>query len=139
MTLDSASGEPWRSSLRSVCLAEHHSRMEDHMDAFSFTHSAARGLPSTWGQRARVLIARGIANLAREIRIRRDLRLVSELDDAMLRDIGIARGGLEGAVRFGRATEQLFDVRTLRDMGITPGEIDSVVRNGVATRSGPRA
>jgi hypothetical protein len=35
-----------------------------------------------------------------------DLRIVSELDDAMLRNIGIARGGLE-AVRFGRATEQL--------------------------------
>ena len=105
MTLDGASGEPWHSSLHWVCLAEHLALMEDHMFASSFIGRVARGLPFTWGKRARELIARGTARLAREIRMRRDLRRLSGLDDAMLRDIGITRGGLEGAVRFGRATE----------------------------------
>jgi uncharacterized protein YjiS (DUF1127 family) len=40
--------------------------------------------------------------LLREIRIRRALRHVSTLDDAMLCDIGLSRGGLEEAVRHGR-------------------------------------
>jgi uncharacterized protein YjiS (DUF1127 family) len=40
--------------------------------------------------------------LLREIRIRRALRHVSTLDDAMLCDIGLSRGGVEEAVRHGR-------------------------------------
>jgi uncharacterized protein YjiS (DUF1127 family) len=39
---------------------------------------------------------------ARELRIRRDMRRLAELDDAMLRDIGIARTEIELAVRAGR-------------------------------------
>jgi uncharacterized protein YjiS (DUF1127 family) len=81
--------------------------MEDHMYVSSTTHPIARGLPLVWGQRALELIARGASSLAHEIRIRRDLRRLSGLDDAMLHDIGVARGELESAVRFGRAMEQL--------------------------------
>ncbi len=44
--------------------------------------------------------------IAHEARVRRDGRRLAEFSDHMLRDIGIARGGLESAVRFGRATEQ---------------------------------
>jgi hypothetical protein len=80
--------------------------MEDHMYAPLSTHPIARGLLRTWGQRALEVVARGVSRVAREIRIRRDLRRLSGLDDAMLRDIGLARGGLEGAVRCGRAMEQ---------------------------------
>ena len=40
--------------------------------------------------------------LAREVRIRRDMRRLAEFNDHMLRDIGIARADLEGAVRRGR-------------------------------------
>jgi len=48
----------------------------------------------------------GVRNLfsavMREIRIRRAMREVSALDDALLRDIGLGPGGIEDAVRCGR-------------------------------------
>jgi uncharacterized protein YjiS (DUF1127 family) len=40
--------------------------------------------------------------VARELRVRRDMRKLAEFDDFMLRDIGIARTDLEGSVRNGR-------------------------------------
>ena len=40
--------------------------------------------------------------VAREIRVRRDMRRLAELDDTMLRDIGITRTEIERAVRVGR-------------------------------------
>ncbi len=40
--------------------------------------------------------------VAREIRIRRDMRKLAELDDWMLRDIGLARTEIEPAARHGR-------------------------------------
>jgi uncharacterized protein YjiS (DUF1127 family) len=40
--------------------------------------------------------------IARELRVRRDMRRLAELDDTMLRDIGIARTEIERAVRVGR-------------------------------------
>ena len=40
--------------------------------------------------------------LLREIRIRRALRDVGTLDDNILCDIGLSRGGIEDAVRHGR-------------------------------------
>ena len=43
-----------------------------------------------------------MAALMREIEIRRALREVSTLDDAMLHDIDISPGGIEEAVRCGR-------------------------------------
>ncbi|QFU17583.1 DUF1127 domain-containing protein [Microvirga thermotolerans] len=48
------------------------------------------------------LLARIAAALAAEIRVRRDMRLLSGLGDAALHDIGLARGGIENAVRCGR-------------------------------------
>jgi uncharacterized protein YjiS (DUF1127 family) len=43
-----------------------------------------------------------VAALAEEIRVRRSLRQLSAFDDGMLRDIGVDRGSLEDAVRYGR-------------------------------------
>ena len=43
-----------------------------------------------------------IALIAREVRIRRDMRLLAEMDDAMLRDVGLDRTQIEPAVRHGR-------------------------------------
>lgn len=40
--------------------------------------------------------------VAREIRVRRDMRRLAEFDEHMLRDIGIGRSEIEGAVRYGR-------------------------------------
>ena len=42
------------------------------------------------------------AHAVREIRLRRDMRKLAELDDRMLRDIGLARGQIEPAARHGR-------------------------------------
>ncbi len=56
--------------------------------------SGAAGL-SRW-----VRLARRIAN---EYRIRRATREMRALDDRMLRDVGLDRGGLEHAARFARA------------------------------------
>jgi uncharacterized protein YjiS (DUF1127 family) len=39
--------------------------------------------------------------IVREVRVRRDMRRLAEFDDVMLRDIGIARADIEGAVRRG--------------------------------------
>ena len=61
--------------------------------------------PSTWLISAGETFLRGarelVALIARELRVRRDMRRLSELDDTMLRDIGIARSDIEGAVRRG--------------------------------------
>lgn len=46
--------------------------------------------------------ARTVMRIACEIRTRRDMRRLAEFDDHMLRDIGIARADIEGAVRRGR-------------------------------------
>jgi uncharacterized protein YjiS (DUF1127 family) len=43
-----------------------------------------------------------LAALAREWRLRRELRALESLDSRALQDIGLGRGGLEGAVRHGR-------------------------------------
>jgi uncharacterized protein YjiS (DUF1127 family) len=50
----------------------------------------------------RVDTAALIARLAHLARVRRDMRRLSDLDDHMLRDIGVSRSGIEPAVRFGR-------------------------------------
>ena len=44
-----------------------------------------------------------LSRLAREIRIRNDLRRLGAFDDAALSDIGVSRCGIEGAVRSGGA------------------------------------
>ena len=43
-----------------------------------------------------------LATLIHEIEIRRALREVSTLDDAMLHDIGLTPGNIEDAIRCGR-------------------------------------
>jgi uncharacterized protein YjiS (DUF1127 family) len=52
-------------------------------------------------------LARLIAAIAREVRIRRDMRTLSSFDDAMLHDIGLGRSGLEEAIRHGRWNQDL--------------------------------
>ena len=47
------------------------------------------------------LAARVAAWIAREIAVRREMRRLGEFNDHMLRDIGIARADIEGAVRRG--------------------------------------
>jgi uncharacterized protein YjiS (DUF1127 family) len=59
------------------------------------------------------LLTRALSFIAQEIRTRRDLRALSSLDDAALRDIGLARGGLEDAVRYGRSQGGLFGTTAL--------------------------
>jgi len=48
------------------------------------------------------LLSGFFAAVAREIRIRRDLRMLDSFDDAALHDIGLTRGGVEDVVRHGR-------------------------------------
>ena len=43
-----------------------------------------------------------VAWAVREIRLRRSVRELSSFDDAMLRDLGLDRSGVEDAVRHGR-------------------------------------
>lgn len=47
------------------------------------------------------IIARLAAKVRFELRVRRDLRLLRSFDDAMLRDIGLQRSGIEHALRHG--------------------------------------
>ncbi len=68
--------------------------MTDLSAAFQWTSRTTAAGPSRIGGLFGALL--------REIRIRRALRHVSTLDDAMLCDIGLSRGGLEEAVRHGR-------------------------------------
>ena len=51
----------------------------------------------------RALLAGFGKAILREIRIRRSLRELDSLGDAMLHDMGVTRGGLEDVVRHGRA------------------------------------
>ena len=48
------------------------------------------------------ILGRPFAWLAREWRLRREIRSVEGFTEAMLRDIGLGRGSIEDAVRHGR-------------------------------------
>jgi uncharacterized protein YjiS (DUF1127 family) len=69
-----------------------------------------RPLPATGEESASSRLAREVFALAvgliegaaREFRVRRDMDRLAEFDDHMLRDIGLARTDIEGAVRRGR-------------------------------------
>jgi uncharacterized protein YjiS (DUF1127 family) len=59
----------------------------------------------TRGRGALLHSAIGLVTLiAREIRIRRDMRKLARLDDRMLRDIGLTRMEIEASVRYGRSS-----------------------------------
>ena len=45
-------------------------------------------------------------HIVRELRLRRAIRDVQELDDAILHDIGLTRDSVESAVRYGRGRPQ---------------------------------
>jgi uncharacterized protein YjiS (DUF1127 family) len=55
--------------------------------------------PSAWFRGVAVRAARGIAQ---EVRIRRDTRALLAMSDRMLKDIGLTRAEIGGAVRYGR-------------------------------------
>jgi uncharacterized protein YjiS (DUF1127 family) len=68
------------------------------MSAFSNTCSETYETPS-----ARLAVLKNLfAAVMREIRLRRAMREVAALDDAMLQDIGLGPGSIEDAVRHGR-------------------------------------
>jgi uncharacterized protein YjiS (DUF1127 family) len=68
------------------------------MTAHSTTCDWTSEHPSAKPSRAKSFFA----SLLREIQIRRALRDVSSLDEAMLHDIGLTPGNIEDAVRCGR-------------------------------------
>jgi uncharacterized protein YjiS (DUF1127 family) len=47
-------------------------------------------------------VARIVAAIANELRIRRDMRQLMAMDDVMLKDIGLTRADIGAAVRYGR-------------------------------------
>jgi uncharacterized protein YjiS (DUF1127 family) len=57
----------------------------------------------TWWARSLKGMARTAAAVSRWHRARRDTRQLLAYDDRLLQDIGVARGGIERAVRTGRA------------------------------------
>ena len=59
-------------------------------------------LVGAFGTAALGLVRGWIVRAARALETRRDLRLLSAAGDDMLRDIGLSRGGIESAVRYGR-------------------------------------
>ena len=69
--------------------------------AYRLPRSFANRQTPWLGLLADAVLARA-ARVATAARARRDIRLLSELDDGMLRDIGIARSDVERAVRRGR-------------------------------------
>ena len=70
------------------------SALTDHTVLSSPTAKIPSVLAALWRLVQRVL---------RERELRRAIRSVQELDDALLRDIGLAPGGIEDVVRHGRA------------------------------------
>ncbi|HEX2552677.1 MAG TPA: DUF1127 domain-containing protein [Microvirga sp.] len=44
--------------------------------------------------------------LVRELRLRRAIRAMQDLDEAMLHDVGLTRDGIEDAVRHGRTARR---------------------------------
>jgi uncharacterized protein YjiS (DUF1127 family) len=60
--------------------------------------TVAWALPAWFG----AVAARCARAIAKEIRIRRDTRQLMLMSDRMLKDIGLSRTQIHGAVRFGR-------------------------------------
>jgi uncharacterized protein YjiS (DUF1127 family) len=66
---------------------------------FATSRANHLALPSFEGVIAFALRISGM--VARELRIRRDMRRLAEFDEHMLHDVGITRSDIEGAVRRG--------------------------------------
>jgi uncharacterized protein YjiS (DUF1127 family) len=64
--------------------------------------SAAADRPWSISAWFRGLVARAARAIAQELRIRRDMRHLMAMDDRMLKDIGLSRAELGGAVRYRR-------------------------------------
>ncbi|MCB5174116.1 MULTISPECIES: DUF1127 domain-containing protein [Microvirga] len=71
--------------------------------SLSMTREAAPRLAGSRERKGPGLLSRLAALVMSEIRARRDMRLLASLDDAALHDIGLARGEVEGVVRYGRS------------------------------------
>ena len=75
-----------------------------HIDPYGYAHNAPRGfanpgsLGAAWLKESLTTLAKRIAKAER---VRHDMRRLSEMDDRMLRDIGLARSEIERAVRGG--------------------------------------
>jgi uncharacterized protein YjiS (DUF1127 family) len=78
--------------------------METTMASKPITHQADLTTSAPYGFAAS--LARMLAALARaiaqEVRIRRDTRALLAMSDRMLKDIGLTRAEIGGAVRYGR-------------------------------------
>ena len=64
--------------------------------------SAETGSASRLAREVFALATGFIEGAARELRVRRDMKRLTEFDDDMLRDLGIARTDIEGVIRRGR-------------------------------------
>jgi uncharacterized protein YjiS (DUF1127 family) len=82
-------------------------------------HHSVLGTSRTSGP---TLLTRIAAAVAREFRIRRDMRLLSQFGDSALHDIGLSRGGVEDAVRYGRSAFGRSSI-----VGPAPGETSEPV------------
>ena len=79
-------------------------------------------------------VARLAARIAREIAVRRDMRRLGEFNDHMLRDIGIVRADIEGAVRRGHDGSDDDPPRSGRSNRTDPHDLledRSALRKGV--------
>lgn len=54
-------------------------------------------------------LLRGMGPVVHELRIRQDIQRLADYDDAMLRDIGLARADIESALRSGRSRHRPED------------------------------
>lgn len=81
--------------------------------------NASRMLDNSVTRRPSLLV-RLLAAIAREIRARRDMRQLSGLDEAALHDIGLTRGGIEDAVRYGRSNLRNLAVLDMTCIGRIP-------------------
>jgi uncharacterized protein YjiS (DUF1127 family) len=80
--------------------------MENTMATRPITYQADSDTPAPRGFTAAIgheLVAARCAHaLANELRIRRDRRALMAMSDEMLKDIGLTRAEISGAVRYGR-------------------------------------
>jgi uncharacterized protein YjiS (DUF1127 family) len=77
---------------------------------------AVRSRPS----RLRAVLADLFETVLNEIQVRRSLRELGSYDDAMLHDMGITRGELEGAVRHGRRKHETPSLESLAGCSAKP-------------------